>query len=188
VVLPGRPLGPAALGTGSETMGPAMGKLRKERAPMCPGVATALRPHARRFGRYGVATIVATGVSTLCFVAMYGAELAGPQVAGVAAILAGAAPKFVLLRWWVWGRRGMPALLREVAPYALIAAGTGLGSGWLTDLAEAVIVDHIDPSRLRVGLVGAAFVTTMGVMFALRYVLFDRLVFSDRGPAVRRRW
>jgi putative flippase GtrA len=154
---------------------------------MRPDVGAGLRPHAGRIGRYAVATVVATGVTMLCFVALYGAGLAGPKVAGVIAFLAGAAPKFVLLRWWVWRRRGVPRPLREVAPYVLVAAGTGLGAGWLTDLAEVVIVDYVEPGRLRVALVGAAFMATTAAMFAVRYVLFDRLVFTDLGSNLRRR-
>jgi putative flippase GtrA len=109
-------------------------------------------------------------------------------VAGAAAFLAGAVPKFVLLRWWVWRRTGVPRLLGEVVPYGAIAAVTGLGAGVLTGLTEAGIEDRVASRPLQVVLVGAAFLGIMGAMFVLRYVLFDRLVFNDRARRAPLRW
>jgi putative flippase GtrA len=138
-----------------------------------------------RVGRFAVASVVATVVTELSFLALYGADLAGAEVAGVIAFVAGAVPKFVLSRWWVWRRPGTPSLLGEVVPYGLIAAGTGLAAGLVTGLAERVIEQQVESRPWQVGLVGAAFLATMVLMFAVRYVLFDRLVFND-GSRTRR--
>jgi putative flippase GtrA len=138
-----------------------------------------------RVGRFAVASVVATVVTELSFVALYGADLAGAEVAGVIAFVAGAVPKFVLSRWWVWRRPGTPSLLGEVVPYGLVAAGTGLAAGLVTGLAERVIEQQVESRPWQVGLVGAAFLATMVLMFAVRYVLFDRLVFND-GSRTRR--
>ncbi len=133
-----------------------------------------------RAGRYVLASAVATGVTELCFVFLYGKDAAGPQLAGVLAFLAGALPKFVLARWWVWRRSGVPGLAEEVLPYILVAAATGLGAGLLTDVAEAAVTEYADQRSLQVWLVGAAFLVSMAVMFALRFIVFDRWVFTDR--------
>jgi len=138
-----------------------------------------------RVGRFAVASLVATAVTELSFVVLYGAGHAGVEVAGVIAFVAGAVPKFVLSRWWVWRRPGTPSLLGEVLPYGLVAAGTGLVAGLLTGLAERVIEQQVESRPWQVTLVGAAFLATMVAMFALRYVLFDRLVFND-GSRTRR--
>jgi putative flippase GtrA len=138
-----------------------------------------------RVGRFAVASVVATVVTELSFVALYSADLAGAEVAGVIAFIAGAVPKFVLSRWWVWRRPGTPSLLGEVLPYGLVAAGTGLAAGLITGLAERVIEQQVESRPWQVGLVGAAFLATMVALFAVRYVLFDRLVFND-GSRTRR--
>jgi putative flippase GtrA len=140
-----------------------------------------------RVGRFAVASVVATVVTELSFLALYGQDLAGAEVAGVIAFVAGAVPKFVLSRWWVWRRPGTPSLLGEVVPYGLVAAGTGLAAGLVTGLAERVIEQQVESRPWQVGLVGAAFLATMVLMFAVRYVLFDRLVFSDGSRTPRPR-
>jgi putative flippase GtrA len=144
-----------------------------------PAVSSSPTSLWARIGRFAVASLVATAVTELSFVALYGAGLAGAEVAGVIAFVAGAVPKFVLSRWWVWRRPGTPSILGEVVPYGLVAAGTGLAAGLLTGLAERVIEQQVESRPWQVVFVGAAFLATMVAMFALRYVLFDRLVFND---------
>lgn len=141
-----------------------------------------------RVWRYLVASVVATGVTELCFVAMYAADVSSSTLAGVVAFVVGAVPKFALMRWWVWGLRGAPRVLGEVVPFAAIAGSTGLAAGALTSLAESAIEDAIASRTLEVLLVGGAFLVVMGAAFAVRYVLFDVLVFNEpRRAALSRR-
>ncbi|MGH3326604.1 MAG: molybdopterin-dependent oxidoreductase [Streptomycetales bacterium] len=138
------------------------------------------RSRLLRWGRYTVASGVATGTTELAFVIVYGGGLAGAQTAGIVAFIVGAVPKFALVRWWVWQRRGVPHLVGEVLPYALVVAATGVVAGYLTSLAESAITASIEAHTLRVALVSTAFFVIMAVLFVVRYVLFDRLVFRDR--------
>ena len=133
-----------------------------------------------RVWRFVVASVVATAVTELCYVALYATDVSASTLAGGVAFLAGAVPKFVLLRWWVWRLSGTPRIVGEVLPYAAIAGGTGLAAGWLTSFAESAIEDEVASRTLQVLLVGGAFLVVMGAAFGLRYVLFDRLVFN--GP------
>ena len=132
-----------------------------------------------RVWRFLVASVVATAVTELCYVALYATDVSASTLAGGVAFLAGAVPKFVLLRWWVWQLSGPPRFVGEVLPYAAIAGGTGLATGWLTSFAESAIEDEVASRPLQVVLVGAAFLVVMGAAFALRYVLFDLLVFNE---------
>jgi putative flippase GtrA len=132
-----------------------------------------------RVWRYLVASVVATAVTELCFVALDATDMSPSTLAGVVAFLAGAVPKFVLLRWWVWRLSGTPRVVGEVLPYAAIAGGTGLAAGALTSLAESAIEDEVASRTLEVLLVAGAFLVVMGAVFALRYVLFDLLVFNE---------
>lgn len=141
-----------------------------------------------RVWRYLVASVVATGVTELCFVALYATDMSSSTVAGVVAFVVGAVPKFVLMRWWVWRLRGAPRVVGEVLPYAAIAGGTGLAAGALTSFAESAIEAAVASHTVEVVLVGAAFLVVMAVAFGVRYVLFDVLVFNEpRRTALSRR-
>jgi len=140
-----------------------------------------------RAGRYAFSSAVATGISELGFLLLYGQGIAGPHVAGAVAFVSGALPKFVMARWWVWRRSGAPALTGEVVPYVVAAAATGVGAGALTDWAEAAVKAYAHHRPMEVWLVGAAFLASMAVMFAIRFVVFDRWVFNDRRPTGRAR-
>lgn len=132
-----------------------------------------------RVWRYIIASVVATGVTELCFVAQYAMDLSASTVAGAVAFVVGAVPKFVLMRWWVWRLSGIPRVVGELLPYAAIAGGTGLAAGALTSFAESAIEADVASRTFQVLLVGGAFLGVMGSVAALRYVLFDLLVFNE---------
>jgi hypothetical protein len=50
----------------------------------------------------------------------------------------------------------------------------------VTTLADRWVEAHVGPHGLQVFLVGAAFLGTYGVMFLLKFVLYDRLIFAGR--------
>ena len=126
-----------------------------------------------------MASVVATGVTELCYVLLYATDLSASTIAGGLAFMAGAVPKFALMRWWVWRLSGTPGVVDELLPYAAIAGGTGLAAGWLTSFAQSGIEDEVASRTLEVLFVGGAFLLVMGAVGALRYVLFDRLVFNE---------
>ncbi len=126
-----------------------------------------------------MASVVATGVTELCYVLLYATDLSASTIAGGLAFMAGAVPKFALMRWWVWRLSGTPRVVDELLPYAAIAGGTGLAAGWLTSFAQSGIEDEVASRTLEVLFVGGAFLLVMGAVGALRYVLFDRLVFNE---------
>jgi putative flippase GtrA len=132
-----------------------------------------------RVWRFIVASVIATAVTELCYVGLYATNVSASTLAGIVAFMAGAVPKFVLLRWWVWQLSGTPRLVGEVLPYAAIAGGTGLAAGALTSFAQSAIEDQVASRILQVLLVGGAFLAVMGALAALRYVLFDLLVFNE---------
>jgi putative flippase GtrA len=89
--------------------------------------------------------------------------------------LAGAIPNFWLNRNWAWQRTGRPSLRREVVPYAAIVIVTLLLATLLTHLADAWLQHQGVSHSLRVTLVAAVFLGTYVVVFALRFVLLERL-------------
>jgi putative flippase GtrA len=125
--------------------------------------------------RYVTGSVVATVCSEVAFVVLYGLLGVGTTWSSVLSWLAGAIPNFWLNRNWAWQRRGRPSLRHEVLPYAAIIAATLLLATVLTHLADVWLHHEGVSSSLRVVLVAAVFFGTYVVVFALRFVLLDRL-------------
>ncbi|MGH3761432.1 GtrA family protein [Actinophytocola sp.] len=132
------------------------------------------RQRAKLWGRYTAASVIAGVISELVFLLAYWFE-AAPVVASVVAFVAGAVPNYLMNRRWAWRRTGRPHPVRETLPYAVIIVSTALVAILATTLADRWVVAHVDSHELQVFLVGAAFLGTYGVMFVLKFVLFDRL-------------
>ncbi len=128
-----------------------------------------------RILRYAAGSGVATVCSEVTFLCLYGPLRASPAVASVVGWLAGAVPSYWLNRTWAWGRRGRASLTREVLPYVAIILGTLLLATLATSAADAILNRSRISDDVRVILVGATFLGVYGVVFLLRYLLFDRL-------------
>ncbi|HET7432461.1 MAG TPA: GtrA family protein [Nocardioides sp.] len=129
----------------------------------------------RRVFRYGAGSVVATVCSQTTFLLVYGPLGASTTVASTLAWLAGAIPNYWMNRSWTWGRRGRPSLTRELLPYAAIIFGT-LGLAILATGVGAALLGHTGVSRTtRTFLVWAIYFLVYVVMFAFRFLLFDRL-------------
>lgn len=135
--------------------------------------------------RYFGSSVVAAGCSELTLVLLYGVLHVSTGWASALAWSAGALPNYWLNRSWAWRLRGRPSLRGEVLPYALIV-GVTLLLAWLgTSAADAWLRDAAVSSEVRVVLVAATFLGVYVVMFALRYVLLDRLFTRSPTPKDR---
>ncbi len=132
-----------------------------------------------RMARCAAVSIVAAVVSEVVFLASYGPLGAGPRLASVLAFLAGAVPNYVLNRRWVWRASGQVRIGRELAPYLAVSLGTGLLAIALTSAADAAVRHSALPPTARALAVGAAYLATYGVMFVVKFALFDRVVFAS---------
>jgi putative flippase GtrA len=136
--------------------------------------------------RYTASSVLAAATSAVVFAAAY-ALGAGNVPANVLAFVAGAVPNWVLNRSWAWQRRGKVHVGREVVLYAVVSlvslAASSAATGWAAREAQVVTGDHL----LRVLLVAAAYVATYGVLFVLKYVIYELVVFADDGRRPRSR-
>jgi putative flippase GtrA len=138
-----------------------------------------------RFFRYSVGSVVAIVTSEVTFVLCYGTGLLGTTGASVTAFLAGAIPNYVLNRSWAWERRGRVHVGREVILYAAVSivslVAAALVTGWVSRFAP-----HLTASQAaRTALVAASYLVTYGLLFVLKFVIFQRVVFVEprRGHA-----
>jgi putative flippase GtrA len=106
---------------------------------------------------------------------LYGLLDVGTTWASVLSWLAGAIPNFWLNRNWAWQRKGRPSLRREVLPYAAIIVTTLVLATVLTHLADTWLHHQGVAPSVRVSLVAGVFLATYVIVFALRFVLLERL-------------
>ncbi len=135
------------------------------------------RLRAGLWARYAAGSVIAGVISQAVFVLCYALGVAA-AAASVAAFVAGAVPNYLLNRRWAWRRAGRADLARETAPYMLIVVLTALAAAAVTTAADAFVPTVVDDHTWQVVLVGAAFLGTYGIVFVLKFVLFDRLVFA----------
>ncbi|WP_034274796.1 GtrA family protein [Haloechinothrix halophila] len=137
----------------------------------------------RRFllwGRYTGASVIAAVISEAAILTAYGLGAAA-MVAGVIAFVAGAIPNYLLNRYWAWQQRGRADRKRETLPYVVIVIVTAVTAIGVTTLADSWAQAHIASHSWRTILVGAVYLATYGFMFIVKFVLFDRLIFANRG-------
>jgi len=132
---------------------------------------------AVRFTRYTIGSIVAFAISEVALVLCYGTGLLSTTPASVVAFFAGAIPNYALNRAWVWQRRGLPDLRRELLPYVLVSVVSLVGGAVATGWAEQIAPDD---HAARIAFVAGAYLVAYGVLFVLKFVVYQLFIFADR--------
>ncbi|MET9313395.1 GtrA family protein [Kribbella sp. NPDC003505] len=127
------------------------------------------------WAKYSASSVVATVVSQLAFALCYWFGTAA-IVATLVAWLAGAVPNYVLNRRWTWGRSG------QKLPYTMIVIGSAVTAAVVTSVTDH-LVQPVDSHALKTLLVTGSYFGTYAVLFIVKFVLFDRLVFAKSPPA-----
>ncbi|GAA1590629.1 MULTISPECIES: GtrA family protein [Kribbella] len=122
------------------------------------------------WAKYSASSVVATVVSQLAFALCY--WFGSPAiVATLVAWFAGAVPNYVLNRRYTWGRSG------QKLPYTLIVIGSAVSAALVTSLTDH-LVRGIESHAWKTLLVTGSYFGTYAVLFIVKFVLFDRLVFA----------
>lgn len=132
-----------------------------------------------RFSRYTGASVVAVIISEIVFVLAYGPLGTSSGVAIVSGFVSGLIPKYVLCRNWAWRRRGRSKVGREIVPYVTVSVSGAVFSYYLTEFLEDYVRSVAD-GQLQVFLMAMVYLVSQGLFFVLKFVLFDRVVFTDR--------
>jgi len=127
------------------------------------------------WAKYSASSVVATVISQLAFALCYWFGTAA-VVASLVAFVSGAVPNYVLNRRWSWRSRG------QMLPYAIIVVGSAIIAALVTTLTSH-LVEGIESHAWKTVLVTGSYFGTYGVLFILKFVLFDRLVFVKPAPA-----
>ncbi len=134
----------------------------------------------RRLSTYTAGSVIAAACSELALVVCYGLLDLAPAVSSTIAWVAGAVPNYWLNRSWTWRRKGRPSFIRELLPYLAIILVTLVVAALVTKGVDSWLRDADVSGTARTVAVAAAFLGVYVIMFAVRYLLLDRL-FRDRG-------
>jgi putative flippase GtrA len=127
------------------------------------------------WARYSASSVVATVVSQLAFALCY--WFGTPAiVATLVAWLAGAVPNYTLNRRYTWGRSG------QKLPYTIIVIGSAVTAAVVTSVTDH-LVQPIESHAWKTILVSGSYLATYAILFIVKFVLFDRLVFARPAPA-----
>lgn len=127
--------------------------------------------------RYGVVTVVNIflGLATLVFLHGFLGWHGVP--AAVTAVVASAVPCFLLNRRYVWQRAGRVRVRAEVLPFSLFTLAGLVASIGLVYLASSRYDSPV--------MVYVAHQSAFGLLWVLRFLLFDRLLWHRPAASVR---
>lgn len=140
----------------------------------------------RVLSKFAAASAVATGCTQLAFLLLYGVAGTSTVVAGVGGWLAGAVPNFLLQRYWTWRRSGRVAMRGELLPYVAVIAFNGLVATGITTAVDRLVGPMITDHAVRTVVLGGSFFASYVLLFGLKFVLLDRVVFGRAEARARR--
>ena len=148
----------------------------------------------RKLARYAMVSAISTTVSLTILGVLVATSVVTAGWANVIATAVGTVPSFELNRRWVWRYAGRRSLLAQVVPFcALSFLGLGLSTlavsaatGWAASVGAG--------ATARALIAQAANAGTFGALWAVQFVLLDRVLFARRpaapvaviGPRARR--
>ncbi len=134
-------------------------------------------PTGTKMVRYSLVSVVALGISqVVLFLTFAVGHLWSAATCNVVAAVVATPPSYYLNRRWAWGKTGRSHLMKEVVPFWVLAF-LGLGfSTWAVDVAE-----HYgrEISTAHIGIiVNAASAAAYGVVWLIKFMIFNRLMFG----------
>jgi putative flippase GtrA len=129
--------------------------------------------------RYTIGSLVAAAVSEITFAALFASGV-GTTACTIYAFVAGAVPNWILNRRWAWKRRGRPLFWREVVAYLATSIVTLIAAAEATAWTHDQVTDWNAPHWVRVLAVTASYIVTYVVLFAVKFVIYELWIFSER--------
>jgi putative flippase GtrA len=168
---------PGHVGTDPTEIIGGVGPARDEGARW-PARALLRHPLARRITGYSAGSVVAVVISEACFAAAYGWGHSGTTLASAAGFVGGAVPNYILNRRWAWRDRRGRNRRHEILLYTVVAVASFLASAVATHWAE-IAARHLTAVRgWQVVLIAAAYLGVSGVFFAVKFVIYETVVFT----------
>ena len=139
-----------------------------------------LLAHARtdagkRAIRYSATSLICVGITQVLIIVFFKLLKYNETGSNLYATMITSVPAFALNKYWVWGKRGRAHLRREVLPFWAFTV-----AGWALSTAAVALVSHVgEPdSHLRLFSVMAASIAGFGVLWVLKYLFLDKIMFG----------
>jgi putative flippase GtrA len=134
-------------------------------------------PTGTKMVRYSLVSVVALAVSqVVLFLTFAVGHLWSAGVCNIVAAVAATPPSYYLNRRWAWGKTGRSHLMKEVVPFWVLAFLGLAFSTWAVDVAERY---GREISSAHIGIiVNAASAAAYGVVWLVKFMIFNRLMFG----------
>ena len=135
-----------------------------------------------KFLRYSMVSVIAVGISEVVILVCAWVFHFSGVVSNALGAAASTPAAFELNRKWAWGKSGKSHMWKEVVPFwALTLAGLA-ASTVTVDIADRIAKsNHVTGLDRALAIMGASLFA-WGVIWVLKFVIFNRLVFAT-GPA-----
>lgn len=133
-------------------------------------------PHGKKMFRYTMVSVISSAVSFIILGLAYGvfrwwSEVPDTMLANIVATV----PSYYLNRSWAWGKTGRSHVRREILPFwTLSVAGILLSIVAASKARDVGLAHHLSHAD-RTGLVLGANLLAFGVLWVLKFAVFNRL-------------
>lgn len=147
-------------------------------------VARLRSPEGRKLWRYSLVSVISVGISTAVLVFCSGVLSLSAVVSNTIATVVATIPNYELNRRWAWGMSGRSHLWKEVVPFWVLGFASYGFSTIAVYYAEEFAKHERYAHLVRTGLVGITSIAAFGVMWIIKFIVFNRLLFIDRSTPV----
>lgn len=137
----------------------------------------------KRFIRFAPAALCAVAATQITYIICLGPANLTAGVAGFAGWFAGAAVSYVISRW-AWERKGRPHLLKETLPFVAVSLGAGIILTLASKFGNGVAKEMGLDGAARVVVADLFYLAANCLTFALRFLIFHFVLFTDRNAKV----
>jgi putative flippase GtrA len=131
-----------------------------------------------KFIRYSMVSVVAVVISQATLVLCTGVFGLSAILSNTVAAVISTPASYELNRKWAWGKSGKSHLWREVAPFWGFTLIGYLGSTGTVQLADTMTKSHGVHGLLRVLAIMGAQLFAYGVVWIVKFLVFNRIVFA----------
>ncbi len=133
-----------------------------------------------KFIRYSMVSGVAIFISQVVIVICVGPLHLSGIVSNTLGVIASTPASYELNRKWAWGKSGKSHMWREVVPFWTMTLIGYLASTGTVQLADTSTTNHDVGGVWRVVAIMAASLFAWGVVWVVKFVVFNKLVFVTR--------